>query len=43
LPTYLPVEESGPANYAFEYGVNDAVSQVNQGHNENRDGKKNYN
>jgi hypothetical protein len=28
-----------PANYAFEYGVNDALTGVNLGHNENRDGR----
>ena len=39
-PSYVePVEEVGPANYAFEYAVNDALTNVNLGHRENRDGE----
>ena len=33
-----PAEPAGQANYNFEYGVADAVSGVNLGHNENRNG-----
>ena len=39
VPSPVFVEENGPANYAFEYGVNDAVSGTNFGHSESRNGK----
>ena len=39
-PVYAPVvEDNGPVNYSFEYGVSDALSGVNLGHKEGRDGE----
>ena len=40
-PATTAAPEPAPADYNFQYGVSDATSGVNLGHNENNNGKNN--
>jgi hypothetical protein len=37
-PSYVEPDYTSPVSYSYQYGVNDALSGVNLGHSEARDG-----